>query len=213
MIATSTDTARKHGSVMLRRSPVQATPPNTLAIQSITSYGADKARINVDAVVEGDMWSGCKIKVTDSTNHDGIWTVISVNFAADYIVAHINNAHNLPDQAGIAGTVILYDAVADITVPGNTVLNYANDSIAEKYAVVGSFVCKKAAQPLAIQFVIISGSNTAAFQASLDGITWSNLNITSLTASGIVFINDMPEGTMVRINVTGTGTYYLLARG
>lgn len=215
MIAGNAKNVNKHGAIILQKQVIQTTPPVAIDIQSISGYGLNKAKIALDTFTQADIPLGGKIKIVGSTGFDGVYTVSESNYTAGYIVITHPNIDRRPAQAGAAGTAELFGPIHPSVVPGTRLENDENDLIGHTYTSGGSFLCRKGEEPLAIQLNVVSGSISATFQASLDGLYWATLSTTmsNVTSSAITFFNDMPSEVIIRINTTGTGTYYLLARG
>lgn len=215
MIASSAKNVNKHGAIILQKQVIQTTPRVAINIQSITGYGLNRAKVVLATFSVADIPLGGKVKISSSGGFDGVYTVSQVNYTDSFIIIDEPNIDKRASQSSPAGTVELYGAVVPSTVPGTRLENDDNELIAMTYNSAGSFIVRKGEDSLAIQLVVTSGSISASFQASLDGLAWATLSttMTSVTASAITFFNDMPEGTLVKVNASGTGTYYLLARG
>jgi len=215
MIASSIKNTKKTDAQLLKQVVVQTDPAVALNIQEIESAGLNKAKVTVDALVASDIPVGTKVKISDTTNYNGIYYVESADYDEEFLIIVGAAVDTKPPQTLAAGTIELYGVHENLFIDGTELKNDFNEVMGYTYTTAGSFLKTKGDEPLAIHLCVTSGTLSAAFYASINGLNWSTLNtsLTNITAGGIAFLNDMPSGTLIRVNVTGTGTYYVLARG
>jgi len=178
--------------------------------------------VTVTAAVVG-LEVGMKLKLSGTTDGklDGTFEVTEIRADTNQIVLAVPKAYVQTGAAGtaeIVGTVDLTKA----TDHGVVIRNNDNEVLFYKYDLDGIFVYKKEDAHGIVNITIVNADSSASITGatvkfSLDGVHWADFP-TALTSGSIAaggsytFMIGYPMQCYLRIDVTSTADYYVLAR-